>query len=166
MMLSIFLYESPVPPVNEIRDPKKVANVAEMRTSSLMNVEGGNQLNLNPKYTNPQETVILLTEDEKLNINKIMKYYQSTMSDQSLELVEKYLLNYLDINLPIGKIEEAKKSVSNLIEYKRSLMEIENNYKKINLPEVDRIKWLDNFKIDLREKFVQKDGASLYAVIE
>jgi hypothetical protein len=75
-------------------------------------------------------------------------------------------MDYLRINLPIEKIEEATKSVSNLIEYERSLTEMDNNYKIINISEVERKKWLDNLKFDLKEKFVQKDGASLYAVIE
>jgi hypothetical protein len=166
IITSFFLYEIPSPPVNGIRDPNKVPNVAEMRTASLINVEGNDPINLKPKYTNPQETIILLTEDEKLNINKMMKYYQSTMPSQPLELVEKYIMDYLRINLPIEKIEEATKSVSNLIEYERSLTEMDNNYKIINISEVERKKWMDNLKFDLKEKFVQKDGASLYAVIE
>lgn len=166
MILSILFYESSSLPVNEIHDPNKAANTAEMRASSLVGVDGNNQLIQKPRYANPQEIITPLTEDEKLNINKMVKYYQSAMPSQSSELMERYLFDYLRINIPAQKFEEAKKSTLNLIEYEKSLMEIESNYKNINLSEVERKKWLDNLKFDLREKFVQKDGTSLYAVTQ
>jgi hypothetical protein len=166
MILSIFLHESPSSPVNEIHDPNKVANAAEMGVSSLMEIEGNNQINLKPKYPNQQETALLLTEDEKLNINKMMKYYQSSMPGQPLELIERYLIDYLKIHLALEKFEEAKKATANLIEYERSFMEIENNYKNSSISEAERKEWLNNLKLDIQEKFLQKDSRSLYALTE
>jgi chemotaxis protein histidine kinase CheA len=81
-------------------------------------------------------------------------------------LVEKYLLDYININLPADKVDEAIKLTSNLIEFQNSLKEIENNYKNINFSESEGIKWLAKLKFDLRETFVQKDGISLYATTE
>ena len=164
--LSIFLYESASHSNDEIFDLNKMAPVAEAKVTSLLDVDGKNHIDLISKYSNSQAAMIPLTEDEKLNIYKLMKHYQSAMPGQPLVLVEKYLLDYININLPADKVDEAIKLTSNLIEFQNSLKEIENNYKNINFSESEGIKWLAKLKFDLRETFVQKDGISLYVTTE